>query len=294
MTWEEVKELGPLYAIGGLDVETSRAIDEFLRRATPEQIREIDEWREVAAAIPLALPEVKPPAQLKDRLMSRIAAEPQTIIPNPGVINTQVDKIITKAAVQPAGPAGKVIPFAPAPRKESTILRTLLMAATVLLALTTAFFFWRQQQAISERDELAKKVDELQLERAQIANQLTRSEEELNKIISPFTKVISMVGDAVPQASAKLVWDTTKQTWVIYIYNLPAPPSDKDYQLWYVTKDDVKISADVFQTDARGRVNLKLTLPSDLVNGLAATAVTLEPKGGSPQPTSQMYLKAAI
>lgn len=296
MTWEEVKELGPLYAIGALDAETSRVVDEFLRQATPEQIREIAEWREVAASIPMALPAAAPPARLKERLLSRIAVEPKLIIPspgsNPGEVSRQVDKIITKSAVEPAA---KVIPFAkPAPRQESTAVRWLLMAATVLLALTSGFFFWRQQQAISERNVLAKKFDELQLESARKTNQLTEVQGKLDHITSPITKVISMVGDAEPKASAKLVWDTNNQTWVIYIHNLPPPPSDKDYQLWYVTKDAAKISAEIFRTDLRGRVDLQLKLPSDLVNGLAATAVTLEPKGGSPQPTSNLYLKAAI
>lgn len=296
MTWEEVKELGPLYAIGALDVKTSRDVDEFLSQATPDQNREIAEWREVAASIPLALPGATPPAQLKDRLLSRIAVEPKLIVPNhsvnPGEATPQVDKIITKSAVEPAA---RIIPFAkPAPRQESTAVRWLLMAATVLLALTSGFFFWRQQQAINERNELAKRLEDAQLVRAQLSNQLAKAQDDINKIISPVTKVIQMVGDEAPQASAKLVWDTTTQTWVIHIHNLPPPPSDKDYQLWYVTKEATKISAEVFRTNADGRVDLRLTLPSDLVNGLAATAVTLEPKGGSPQPTSNLYLKAAI
>ena len=102
-----------------------------------------------------------------------------------------------------------------------------------------------------------------------------------------------MIGDETPQANAKVLWDTMAQQWVIYIFDLPAPPSDKDYQLWYVTKN-VKISAAVFRTDEQGRTVLKLTLPPDALAGLAATAVTLEPRGGSPQPTGKFYLKASI
>ena len=102
-----------------------------------------------------------------------------------------------------------------------------------------------------------------------------------------------MAGDETPQSNAKVVWDTKAQQWAIYIFDLPAPPSDKDYQLWYVTKN-AKISAAVFRTDEQGRTVLKLTLPPDALAGLAATAVTLEPRGGSPQPTGKFYLKASI
>ena len=83
------------------------------------------------------------------------------------------------------------------------------------------------------------------------------------------------------------------QRWVIYIFDLPTPPSDKDYQLWYVTAK-AKINARVFSTDEQGRAYFKLTLPSEALSGLAATAMTLEPKGGSPQPTGKFYLKASI
>lgn len=102
-----------------------------------------------------------------------------------------------------------------------------------------------------------------------------------------------MVGEETPQANAKVVWDTNARQWTIYIFDLPAPPSDKDYQLWYVTKD-AKIGAAVFRTDEQGRTVLKLTPPPGALAGLASTAVTLEPRGGSPQPTGKFYLKASI
>jgi len=116
---------------------------------------------------------------------------------------------------------------------------------------------------------------------------------QIDDIVSPKTKVIAMAGDEAPQANAKVMWDTKAQQWVIYIFDLPTAPSDKDYQLWYVTKN-AKISAAVFRPDDQGRTVLKLTLPPDALSGLAATAVTLEPKGGSPQPTGKFYLKASI
>jgi hypothetical protein len=171
------------------------------------------------------------------------------------------------------------LPFAPARRVESTAARWLLMAATVLLSLTTGYLFWQNTKLSSERNDLARELDEVR--------------GRVREFILPTTKVIAMSGEETPQASAKLVWDTKQQTWVIYIYNLPAPPTDKDYQLWYVTKD-AKISAAVFRTNEQGEYELKLTLPPEVVNGLAATAVTLEPKGGSQQPTGNIFLKGAI
>jgi anti-sigma-K factor RskA len=156
-------------------------------------------------------------------------------------------------------------PFVEPRRAESGTARWLLIAATALLAFAAGYLF-------KLNAELRGKVDD---------------------IVSPRTRIISMVGEEAPQANAKVLWDTKAQQWSIYIFDLPAPPSDKDYQLWYVTKN-AKISAAVFRTDEEGRTVLKLTLPPDALADLAATAVTLEPRGGSPQPTGKFYLKASI
>jgi anti-sigma-K factor RskA len=117
---------------------------------------------------------------------------------------------------------------------------------------------------------------------------------EVNNIVSPATKVLMMAGQEIPQASAKVVWDTQSKTCAIYIFNLPPPPTDKQYQLWYV-KPNAKISAAVFETDPTGGTVLRLQLPADIPwSSLAATAVTLEPRGGSRQPTSNLYLLGKI
>jgi Anti-sigma-K factor rskA, C-terminal len=75
-------------------------------------------------------------------------------------------------------------------------------------------------------------------------------------------------------------------------FDLPAPPSNKNYQRWYLTKS-AKISAAVLRIIG-GRIVLKLTLPPGALADLAASAVTLEPSGCFHQPTRKFYLKASI
>jgi anti-sigma-K factor RskA len=272
MNWDEVKELAPLYAIGVLDAETARAVEASLLDASPEQRRDISEWREVAALLPQALPLTSPPEGLKQRLFERIAVEAQ---------ETPIETAIAESIQEDSAQAEKkVLPFAPARRAGLKIPRWSLAAATILLTFTCAYLLWQNVH--------------LKLENSKVSGELSALKREVDDIVAPSTKIFAMAGDAAPQANAKVVWDTKTHQWVIYIFDLPAPPSDKDYQLWYVTKD-ARISAAVFRPDAQGRSVLKLTLPAQALTGLAATAVTLEPKGGSPQPTSgQFYLKAAL
>jgi anti-sigma-K factor RskA len=265
MKWNKVKEIAPLYVIGALDEKTAQEVEASLHSATPQQLRVIARWRDVAALLPQALPLQSPPDYLRERLLNRIAEEAQ---------QTPIEIAVEESSLEKMAELDEryVLPFVQPRRAGSRTARWLLIAATALLAFTAGYL-------TRERDDLLKKM--------------AARRDPVDDIVSPSTRIISMVGDEAPQANAKVIWDTKAQQWAIYIFDLPAPPSDKDYQLWYVTQN-AKISAAVFRTNEQGRSVLKLTLPPEALVGLAATAVTLEPRGGSPQPTGKFYLKASI
>ncbi|HQR31615.1 MAG TPA: anti-sigma factor [Blastocatellia bacterium] len=259
MTWEEVKELGPLYAIGALESEQMQQVENFLRQATAEQQREFAQWQEVAALMPLSLPQATPSANLKNILLSQLASQGNGFDPQ-------------------RAEETKILPFRSKQRVSPQVQRWLLAASIVLMS-STAYLAWQNYQIVNQL-----RTSELQLSTLQ---------RQFENFLSPSTKVISMNGVETPGAHAKVVWNTETQTWEVHIKNLPAPPTDKDYQLWYVTAD-AKINAAVFRTGANGSLELNLTIPPEALKGLAATAVTLEPKGGSVQPTGKFYLMAKI
>jgi anti-sigma-K factor RskA len=279
MRWDEVKEIAPLYVIGALDEKTANELEASLHSITLDQQRVVARWRDVAALLPQALPFETPPDHLKERLLKRIAEEPQ---------QTPIEIAVEESSLgEMAGRSERnALPLVQPRRAESRTARWVLMAATALLAFTAGYLFKQNADLDRERYALARERDDLSKKMAEWRGQV-------DDIVSPRTRIIMMAGDETPQANAKVVWDTKAQQWSIYIFDLPAPPSDKDYQLWYVTKGE-KISAAVFRTDEQGRTVLKLTLPPEALAGLAATAVTLEPRGGSPQPTGKFYLKASI
>jgi anti-sigma-K factor RskA len=280
MIWKKVKAIAPLYVIGALDEKTAHEVEASLDSATPQQRRAIARWRDVAALLPQALPLQTPPDYIRERLLSRIAEESQQT-----PIEIAVEESTSREMAEQS--EAKILQFVKPRRAESRIVRWMLIAATVLLALGFGYLFKRNA-------DLAHKLDALAKERDSLSSELAERRRQVDDIVSPQTRVIAMVGEETPQANAKVVWDTKAQQWAIYVFDLPAPPSDKEYQLWYVTKTASKISAAVFRTDTAGRTILKLTLPPDALAGLAATAVTLEPRGGSPQPTGKFYLKASI
>ncbi|MBO0859090.1 MAG: anti-sigma factor [Chloracidobacterium sp.] len=279
MTIDEVKELAPLYVIGALDEKKAHDFEASLNMASSEQQRMVGEWRDVATLLPQALPLETPPDYLKERLLNRITEVTQ---------ETPIETAIAESTLEMIADQNerKVLPFVQSRPAGSRTARLLLIAATALFAFTAGYLFIQNAKLTRDLDALARERDDL-------SEEMVGWRRQIDDIVSPRTKVIAMVGDETPQANAKVLWDTNAQRWVIYIFDLPAPPSDKDYQLWYVTKK-AKISAKVFSTNDQGQAVLKLTLPEEALSGLAATAVTLEPKGGSPQPTGKFYLKASI
>src|SRR5215813_4947060 len=149
MTWDEVKELAPLYVIGALDDETAHAVEVSLNGATPEQQRIVAQWHDVAALLPQALPIQSPPTNLKERLLSRIAAEEQMapISADDGFHNIPIENAVEEYTIV-NGSDGvaeqtmkKVLPFVAPRRFESKTQRWLLIAATAMLAFTSAYLF---------------------------------------------------------------------------------------------------------------------------------------------------------
>lgn len=292
MTREEAKELLPFYAIEALDADEANALETYLRDASAEIQQELYSWREVVSLLPLALPEVVPPPSLRTQLLDRISVPEYIDLPEPTVdpfMEPVAEEMLPRSVTSsmPESPVeentAKVLPFAaPAKRKfGAETQRWLLLAASILLTLGFAYYYRRASHLESNQATLQAKVQEIEKEKESLLTSLNKA-----------TRVVDMEG--IAGANAKVIWDTKENAWRVFVSNLPAPPSDKDYQLWFVTKTQ-KVSAKVFSTNERGQTVFSFVVPPEIVKGLAATAVTLEPKGGSPQPTGdKFYLKAAI
>jgi anti-sigma-K factor RskA len=83
--------------------------------------------------------------------------------------------------------------------------------------------------------------------------------------------------------------DAAGRRAVFYAANLPALGPDKSYQLWYLDEDEEKTSAGVFNADAQGKAALVIDQPLPLER-IQGWVVTVEPRGGRPQPTGPMAL----
>lgn len=86
------------------------------------------------------------------------------------------------------------------------------------------------------------------------------------------------------QGSIRIVWSPGLERVAVYGNTLAAPGVDRIYELWAIEPDGTPVPAGVFG-DAGGQVRDVLALAD--VNA-TAWGVTIEPAGGSPQPTSDI------
>ncbi len=105
--------------------------------------------------------------------------------------------------------------------------------------------------------------------------------------------VVRMDGmDVNPVGHGKIIWDPVKKVAVLHVSNLPMVPKDKEYQLWLMQKQLV-FSAGMFTVaNESEKENMFMVKPLDVTEPelVSAFCVTLEPKGGMPQPTGEIYL----
>lgn len=194
---------------------------------------------------------VEPPAHLKQRITARLS--------------------------QATKPAAAVRPL----HRQWSVAAT--VAALVISAI--ALMLWLQQSKLQKEltalrqsnEELARKSDALQ--------QLALAQGEQLAILSDLhTRRVEMKGTPRSPASLAVVyWNPVTHTVFLDVKNLPATPADRQYQLWFITPDQKPVDAGVFHADAR------LLRMKDAQQAVAF-AVTVEPVGGSPQPTLEQMV----
>ena len=134
-----------------------------------------------------------------------------------------------------------------------------------------------------------KRLDALAHDADQLKEELRRQQAVIAILRDPATQVVALGGLApAPAARARMMWHE-KAGGIFVATGLPAPPEGKAYQLWAIAGGNAPVSAGVFGVDASGAGSLSVR-PLPGVTTVSAFAVTLEPAGGLPAPSGEMYL----
>ena len=279
----EIQETAALYALGALSQQESQAFYSHLSEGCEVCKTELSQFDQVVDDLGSSAPIVAPPEYLRDLLMARIEREPG----------------------KPRAISGPVIAFPEKPGSMKQFLGRVqsggglipwAVAAALLIAFAYTFISWRsdhqsmlatleQERALKYKfnDENASLKDQINKE-----SKLSAELAQINTVLSsPQHKVIYLAGQGpAPEATARVYWDIQGRRWVITA-NLPPAPQGMVYQLWFVTSA-AKVSAGLIEPDKSGHGFAVLAFPPTMTR-VQKTAITLEPDGGSPQPTSDIY-----
>ena len=191
----------------------------------------------------------------------------------------------TEASAQIAFDAPQVTPppslradvFAelPAPRAKSKAYWLALLAPYALAACLVLFLVlsgnkarWMVQKIRSQQDEISRLAASDSLEGMRLTT-------------------LDLKDPTYGTARVIVAWDSNRSRGLVSLENLPPAPAGKDYQLWALDPNaPAPVSAGIVRTARPFTVNA-------LATNNPGFAVSLEPAGGSPQPTGPILFAVA-
>jgi hypothetical protein len=295
-------DLLPAYALGALDGEELRELQAHLAAGCPAcdaELRRLAADMEDLAGVAAVLPEEpagmpsgipgfpETLAGVRRRLLAVVAAESESVS-----VRAPARLAERRAPGRPALPAAA----APAARRPPAA-RWPLLAAAAVLAVVAIWGLVRQaslgaeiERLQGERQQLAARAGALERRVMQLQSESERLARTLTILAAPNVQSVSLAGMGTSHSAVGRTYiDATARKAVFYAANLPALGPDKSYQLWYLDAEDEKTSAGVFDVDAQGKAALVIDQPLPLEK-IQGWVVTVEPRGGRPQPTGPIAL----
>ncbi len=162
----------------------------------------------------------------------------------------------------------------------------LLAAASVALLIGSAIFNY---VTYNKLQDATARLDQTQQELTAKSESLQAMDKNLEVVQDRNSVPVSLAGlPAAPNAGAKIFW--MKNTGDVYIdaANLPAAPQGMQYQLWGIV-DGKPVDAGMITTASGSTFQIE-KMKSFGTAKIDAFAVTLETKGGKPQPEGEMYV----
>lgn len=332
MSHEAFEEAISLYAVGALDREERQSLEAHLLTGCASCHTALKEYRAVAALLPYGLPSVPVPPQLKARVLhgarefSPSDAEkverpggrvfPPRLSPSAWSLRPAFAFALVLLLVGTGGYALYLRSQIESEHNHQLHIETALQENAARMATLQQQIAEQERQlaglqgefanrtgalgelqaALSDRqsqlEQLRAQLDQREQETAGLRKTLAQRDEMLTFLRSPNVKVISLAGlERAKEAGALLLFDPDSKKAFFYAFNMPPLPAGKTYQLWAIL--DKPINAGTFTTDAGQKSRMVIKhLPA--FTRTMRFAVSLEPEGGRPQPTGDIYLAGQL
>jgi len=181
-------------------------------------------------------------------------------------------------------------------RTVSSYVPWLAAAASLVLAAGLTIYAGQLRSRIAaletELRDANERADATERQMADAQRAATGAHAAVSVLTAPDVARVDLAGQKpAPKASARAFWSRTRGM-VFTASNLPPLPAGRTYQVWVVTAQ-APISAGLLTPDATGNASDTFNTPPDVPQPVMI-AVTIEPAGGVPAPTGDMYLVGKV
>ena len=296
---QNLADLAGAYALHALDADDMIIFEAHLAESEEARI-EAAELKDVAVALGLAVAPVQPSAAVKANLMAMLASTPQLPpLPASRVISpAAMDAATADPGTTPAGPpvatatpgtegaasTGTATTGAarPVPDIHFGDASSTPRPSTATERAQTRWFKRPAQFILAIAAAVALFVGGISLGQALNSNEFESQQAASLAQINAANDSQRAATTTVDGQKVTLVWSNTLGISALLADNLPALPGDQDYQLWYMNTGGAT-SAGTFDSSGDGTV--WRVLDGTMHTG-DQVGVTVEPTGGSDQPTS--------
>ncbi len=155
-----------------------------------------------------------------------------------------------------------------------------LVASAGLAVAAMTFYF--------ETKDIGTQLEQAKVTLAKKTTEADRAAQIYEFLNQPETKAVGFNGkEAVPPKGNFFV--NPRSGVLLIATNLPQLEMGKTYQMWTIAKGQHPVPAGLFRSDEHGGATHLQSGPVDVAS-LAAVAVSLEPEGGSAQPTKVLFI----
>jgi anti-sigma-K factor RskA len=255
-----VEEILPAYALGALDGDDLRELAAHLGQGCEECDRQLALWQGDLEALAAGVEPVQPSDVSRARVL-RLAGSDRA----------------------PAAPPRRT------PWWMAAVAAVLL--ALALWGLLGQARMERQVRSLEvERDRLSREVNGLERQVGLARDEARRAQQALQVLAAPGVQSVVLAGlGPSPGAKGRTYVNPSTRDALFYAFDLPSLPAGKTYELWFIAAGK-PVAAGTFDVDPRGTGTVRVERVTD-ASQIQAWAVTIEPKGGMPQPTGAMVLK---
>lgn len=132
-------------------------------------------------------------------------------------------------------------------------------------------------------------VRTLQLQQAQLTRQIQTSQTALAMLSYPNTQSLPI--DVNNGVTGTLLMDTDRNIAALIVWNMPQLREDQTYQVWLIDPQGDRTSGGIFRPDPVQSFTTASILSTSNLSNFVGIGVTVEPAGGSDQPTGSRIFK---